>query len=144
MSVSASAVLKTVALAMLSRRAGKDADPAGLTAAAREGYDDLVRVLAPVIGSMGVEAITSRALHLAVREYPSSSDAGKSEATGFAPVVTWLEEQDSGKIYEAATSLFAALGTLLVTFIGEPLTMRLARKAWPEGFQELEPEEGGR
>jgi hypothetical protein len=37
--------------------------------------------------------------------------------------------------------VFATLTGLLVTFIGEPLTARLLRKAWPDAFADANTEE---
>jgi hypothetical protein len=52
----------------------------------------------------------------------------------FAQIVTSLQQQDPAVATEAAGALLATLTGLLVTFIGEPLTARLLRKAWPDAL----------
>jgi len=132
------AALRQLALKVLVQHAGPAADAEALAAAARRAYDDLVRVSAPLIGHVGVEALTGRAVHLAQREYPWLADARAPEhAEGpFAPVVVCLERQDPAVATEAAGAVFATFTGLLVTFIGEPLTTGLLRKAWPAAFSD--------
>ena len=45
-----------------------------------------------------------------------------------------LHRQDAAVAAQGTQALFIAFITLLVTFIGEPLTARLLREAWPEAF----------
>jgi hypothetical protein len=132
------AARRQLAVRVLRHEAGPDADAAALAAAARRAYDDLARVVTPVIGQAGVEALTGRALHLAQRDYPWLRDTrGPEPAEGpFTRVVFTLERQDPAVAAEAAGSVFATLTGLLVTFIGEPLTLRLLRKAWPDAFSD--------
>jgi hypothetical protein len=142
MTLLGSVVLRPVAMSVLTRRAGSDADAAGVAAAACDAYDDLAVVVIALIGAVGVEALTARASHLALGEYPSWSQAEKRNAAGpFGQVSSWLERQDSALASEAAAAMLSTLGGLLMTFIGEPLTMRLLRKAWPEGFSDVRSEE---
>jgi hypothetical protein len=118
--------------------AGPDADAAALAAAARRAYDALARCLAPLIGQVGVDALTGRALHRAQREYLwLARTRGPEQAEGpFAQVVRCLERQDPAVAIEAAGAVFAIFTGLLVTFIGEPLTVGLVRKAWPHVFSD--------
>jgi hypothetical protein len=123
MSLLGSAVLRPVAMSVLA-------------------YDDLALVLITLIGSAGVEALTTRASHLALGHYPEWAESDKRESDQpFGRVSSWLQVQDSARATEAATAMLSTLGALLVTFIGEPLTMRLLRKAWPEAFAEAGFEE---
>ena len=64
------AALRQLALKVLAQHAGSAAGAEALAAAAHRAYDDLARVSAPLIGQVGVDALTGRALHLAQREYP--------------------------------------------------------------------------
>ena len=122
----------------LAQRAGSAAGAAALAAAAQHAYDDLAQVAAPLIGQVGVDSLTGRALHLAQREYPWLVDTREPEqAEGvFAQVIACLERQDPAVATEAAGAVLTTLTGLLVTFIGEPLTTRLLRKAWPEAFSD--------
>jgi hypothetical protein len=137
------APLQQLALKVLAQRAGPATGAEALAAAARRAYDDLARVSAPLIGQVGVDALTGRALHLAQRDYPwlvHTREPEQAEGT-FAQVIFSLERQDPAVATEAAGAVFATFTGLLVTFIGEPLTASLLRKAWPEAFADASTEE---
>jgi hypothetical protein len=132
--------LGRLARTMLARRAGPAADAGAIAAAAERAYTDLVRVLAAVIGDLGVQALTDRTLHLAKREFawlippPEPGDAQEY----FAHVVASLKRQEPAVATDAAAAVFATFLELLATFIGESLAARLVRQAWPDAFEETE------
>ena len=137
------AALRQLALKALAQRAGSAAGAGALAAAAQRAYDDLARVSAPLIGQVGVDALTGRTLYLAQRKYPwlvhtREPDEWKGP---FAQIVFCLERQDPAVATEAAGAVLATLTELLGTFIGEPLTARLLRQAWPAAFSEASIEE---
>ena len=137
------AALRQLALKVMTQHAGPAAGAEDLLAAAHRAYDDLARVSAPLIGHVGVEALTGRAVHLAQREYPWLVGTREPEhAEGpFAQVKTCLERQDPAVAIECVGAVLATLTGLLVTFIGEPLTVGLLRKAWPDAFSDANTEE---
>jgi hypothetical protein len=51
-----------------------------------------------------------------------------------ATVILCLERQDPAVSMAAGGAVFATFTGLLVALIGEPLTARLLRKAWPAAF----------
>jgi|SRR5665213_836562 len=130
------AAVRQLALKALTRRAGSAADAESLAAAAQRAYDDLARVSAPLIGQVGVDALTGRALYLAQRKYPwlvRTPEPG--QWTGpFAQIAFCLERQPAAIAAEAAGTVLTTLTGLLIIFIGEPLTEGLLRKAWPDAF----------
>jgi hypothetical protein len=137
------APLRQLAGRVLMHQAGPDADAAAVAAAARRAYDDLVRILAPLIGQVGIDALAARAVHLAQREYPwlaKTRDPEQAEGP-LTHVSISLEQQDPALATEAAAAVLAAFTGLLVTMIGEPLTARLMRQAWPDGFADAGTEE---
>lgn len=128
--------LRKLALKVLAHRQGAGPAAEAFAAAARQAYDDLAREAAPLIGQVGIDAVTDRAIHVAQRKYSWLADAhapGQVEGP-FSGVVAALERQAPPIATEAAAAVFATLAGLLITFIGEPLTMSLLRKAWPEAF----------
>jgi hypothetical protein len=157
MTALANAALRQLALKVLAQHAGSAAGAEALAAAAHRAYDDLSRVSAPLIGQVGVDALTGRAVHLAQREYPwlvptregtpacterTLGTPPPEQAEGpFAQVIFCLERQDPAVATEAAGAVFATFMGLLVTLIGEPLTARLLRKAWPDAFSDASTEE---
>jgi hypothetical protein len=135
--------LRQLALKALAQRAGSAADVGALAAAAQRAYDDLARVSAPLIGHVGVDALTGRALYLTQRTYPwlvhtREPDQWKGP---FDQIVFCLKKQDPAIAAEAAGAVLTTFTGLLVTFIGEPLTTRLLRKAWPDAFADASIEE---
>ena len=136
------AALRQLALKRLAQ-AGPVANTDALTAVARRAYDELARVSAPLIGQVGVDALTGRALHLAQRQYPwlvQTLEPGQADGP-FVQVILGLKRQDPAVATEAAGAVFATLTGLLVAFIGEPLTVGLLRKAWPDAFSGASTEE---
>ena len=135
--------LRQLALKALAQRAGAAPGAAALAAAAQRAYDDLAQVSAPLIGQVGVDALTGRTLYLAQRKYPWLVHTREPEQWKgpFAQIVFCLERQDPAVATEAAGAVLTVLTGLLVTFIGEPLTARLLRKAWPDAFSDASIEE---
>jgi hypothetical protein len=135
--------LRQLALKALAQRAGAAPGAAALAAAAQRAYDDLAQVSAPLIGQVGVDALTGRTLYLAQRKYPWLVHTREPEQWKgpFAQIVFCLERQDPAVATEAAGAVLTILTGLLVTFIGEPLTARLLRKAWPDAFSDASIEE---
>jgi hypothetical protein len=137
------AALRQLALKVLAQHAGSAAGAETLAAAAGRAYDDLAQVSAPLIGQVGVDALTGRALYLARQEYSWLVDAREPHHTHepFAQVIVSLERQNPAVATEGAAAVFAIFAGLLVTFIGEPLTAGLLRKAWPKAFSDAHTEE---
>jgi hypothetical protein len=143
MTIRGNAALQRLALRMLAQHAGSAPGTEALVAAVRRAYDDLARVSVPLIGQVGVDALTGRTLYLAQQKYPwlvhtREPDQWKGP---FAQIVFCLERQDPAVATEAAGAVLTILTGLLVTFIGEPLTARLLRKAWPDAFSDASIEE---
>jgi hypothetical protein len=95
-------------------------------------YDKLRRPLCALAGVAGFQSLASRALVLAQSEAPRLSTA-QVTADGY---LQWNAERDSklddqdGRDQEVI--LIAQLLGLLLTFIGEALTLRILLDVWPE------------
>ncbi len=141
MTSSENTALRKIALSMLTRQAASG-DAGAIAAAASRAYADLADVFVPLIGQVGVDALTARALHLAQQEYPFGSTRDAEESGGpFVEAGSWLEQQDPAFSTEAAAGILATFAALMATFIGESLTTRFLRKAWPGGFSDSSSEE---
>jgi hypothetical protein len=130
----------------LAQEAGTDADAKALAAATLRVYDTLAGQLALLIGDGGVRALTARSLHLVQRDFPwlaEAQDPDPSEGP-FAQVGFCLARQQPAIAMEAATAALATLGGLLATLIGETLTMRVLRAAWPSAFPDETRQEARR
>jgi hypothetical protein len=137
------AALQQLALKVLAHHSGSEEGAEAVAAAARRTYDDLAHVSTPLIGQIGVDALIGRALHLAQREYrwlPAESEPDRTNEP-FARVIVSLRRQDPAVALEGTAAVFATFAGLLVTFIGEPLTTGLLRKAWPGAFSDAQTKE---
>jgi hypothetical protein len=131
-----SAKLRQAIQRALAQEAGTDADAKALAGAALRVYETLAGQLTLLIGEGGVRALTARSLHLVQRDFPWLAEAkepGPSEGP-FAQVGFSLQRQEPAVAREAAATTLATLGGLLETLIGEKLTMRVLRAAWPSSF----------
>ena len=121
---------------ILAREAGAAADAPAIAAAARRACERFAEHLSPLIGDAGMAAICDRSLHLTdgnVRGLASvrASAQGSSQ---FALLQRFLEQQESAAATESAVAVLATSSELLASFIGENLTTRLLREAWPDDF----------
>lgn len=137
------AAQRQIARKALAHRMGSAAGARAVAEAAQRAYDDLVLVSIPLIGQVGSDALTGRALYLAQRKYPWLVDTREPNnwVGPFAQIIFCLERQTPSVATEAAETVFALLAGLLVTFIGEPLTARLLQDAWPDAFTDARTEE---
>lgn len=121
---------------LLAREAGTDADARTIAAAARRLCERFAQQLSPLIGDAGVAAICARSLHLTQQQFPSVPPlrpSGQDDAP-FTRVQVSLEQQDPVVATKAAVTVLTTAGDLLAAFIGESLTTRLLREAWPDDF----------
>jgi hypothetical protein len=84
-------------------------------------------------GADGFASLLRRALTLASAEVPSLQSVkvgADGRLEGFEQLAADTDT-DAGGV-DAAVAITTHLFGLLVTFIGEPLTLRLVREAWPE------------
>jgi hypothetical protein len=84
-------------------------------------------------GSEGFTSLLRRALVLASAEVPSLQSVkvgADGRLDGFEQIV--VDKDAGGAVDEAAVAITANLLGLLVTFIGEPLTLRLEHAVWPD------------
>ena len=95
-------------------------------------FTKLRRPLITLAGVAGFRSLLSRALTLARAEAPSLS-AVRVAADGSLKGLDELASQtDKEKAADGGAILIAQLIGLLLTFIGEGLTVRLVQDVWPE------------
>jgi hypothetical protein len=110
--------------------ASKNCEPA--ESAAFRVCAKLRRPLITLTGLAGFRSLLSRALTLARSEAPSLS-AVQVAADGSLKGLDELEPQiDQEQASDGGAILIAQLIGLLLTFIGEGLTLRLVQDVWPE------------
>lgn len=123
---------------VLTQGAGTSPDAHTIAAAALRAYERLAQELAPLIGEVGINAVCARSVHLTQREFswlaPAESAAPRDAP--FTHVRLSLERQEPAVATDAAIAVLATFGELLASFIGDSLTTRLLRDAWPDIFSD--------
>ena len=84
-------------------------------------------------GADGFVSLLRRALALARADVPAL-DAVQLKSDGSLECLDVLAENTTGGGPEAAVAIISHLLGLLVTFVGQPLTLRLVHTAWPDGL----------
>jgi hypothetical protein len=102
-------------------------------------YEKLRQSLGEFVGAAGFQSLASRALTLARPEAPSLSSArvaSDGSLQGLGEIETQIDI-DKDRAGEGGIILIASLLGLLRIFLGEALTLRLLRHAWPgEAFDD--------
>jgi hypothetical protein len=127
----ASPQIQNLARRLVASEAPSHSAPEARAEAAAQVIDELRVRLIRLAGVDGFRSLLSRALTLAKAEAPAlhpvriSADGSLEGCDGIAQCTEEAEAEQAG------TVLVAHLLELLVTFIGEPLTLRLLHEAWP-------------
>ncbi len=109
---------------------GDDADSPDIAAAAIGALNRFVEQLQPLVGELAWRALYVRSLHLARSSFTKPDPDPTSPADLLAPLLKDLSTRTPAEARVAAEALLHALADLLVSLIGEPLTVRLLHKAW--------------
>ena len=119
---------------LISREWGDAGEPLPQPEAADRACRKFGERLALLVTPAGSEALLARAIHLARTDFPMFD---QQRTTRTVEVLTQrLREHSNGvhsnQEHDDSTAVFATLIALVVSFIGEGLTMRLLRDVWPE------------
>ena len=96
-----------------------------------EAVEKLHRKLATLMGNTGFRALLSRALARAEEDVPSLRALRVEADATLGGVAEFEAHLDPAEIAEGRVVLLTHLLGLLMAFIGEGLTLRLAREVWP-------------
>ena len=117
----------------------RDATDADERAAATRLLEKLFFELTPLIGAGGVTALFARTVVIAKMDC-RSIEALPSSADSLDAVRSRLREHFANvareEVAACATALCATFLSLMSRFVGEPLTMRLVHRAWPDEREE--------
>jgi hypothetical protein len=106
-------------------------------------HKELLQHLSPVIGENGFQVLFARTVRLTKPRFPGMHELptdGPSEAV-LEHLCAFLKKQAPTAVTDIVTALLFTFISLLSTFIGEGLTSRLLRNAWPEVLP-TEPDSG--
>ena len=142
---SSSSSLRDLARRLLAAEA--EQSPQDLQHAAARVCEKLRRSLTRFAGADGFASLLRRSLTLARADVPELRDVQIDPDGSLAGLeeLAARERRPGSDVAEGPVAITAHLLGLLVTFIGQPLTMSLVREAWPETpldeLQEDEPHE---
>jgi len=125
---------RDLAQQLLDHERGQRDTPVELVPAMDGAFQRLHEHMLNLIGQEGFQALLARAAHL------TRAEAGWIESITIqtGPVLTLnglaerIESEGAAEVIDGLVLLLANLIGLLCTFIGEPLTMLLIRRIWPE------------
>lgn len=125
--------MQELARQLLLDETGGRREPAALAAAFERAYARLHEQLAGLIGRAGFATLFARALRLAQGEHPTLAGLAVDDgaAAGLRGVREVAAGHDPAVAADALATVLAHFIWLLVTFIGEGLSMRLLRENWP-------------
>ena len=127
-----SALSRDLARRLLAVEAASKSAPGVHAHEATRVCDKLRIALTRFAGSDGFMSLLRRALALARADFPSLETV-KLKPDGSLEGLEVLAVDATNGGPDAAVAVIAHLLGLLETFIGEPLTLRLVRDAWPNG-----------
>lgn len=127
---SATPAITELARRLVAFEATREPAPGAVGAVSR-ACETLRGPLAKFVGVAGYRSLLSRALAMAKAEVPSLGPVRvlPDGSLGGLEGVERNEDTDAGPV------VVAQLLGLLVTFIGEPLTLRLVSDAWPDATE---------
>ena len=132
--------LKTLAEHLLGQDASATEGPG--TAAFR-ACERFRHTLSSLLGGAGYRALLGRALLLATAKAPELAGLQVSADGSLIGAIAVEPRSGSGLVADSEVVLIAHFLDLLVTFIGEALTLRLVQDAWPKAsLDDLEVDKG--
>jgi len=111
-------------------QAWKDGAAGDVAAAAEHALRALFAELASLIGNDAVRALYLRALHVSVLSFTRPGQASEPMDALLAEFRQNMRDRQPVEARRAALALLESLVALLVSLIGQPLTLRLITSAW--------------
>ena len=141
------AEMRDLAQGLLAYEAGADKNSEPIESPTLRVYEKLRQSLGGYVGVAGFYSLASRALALAKPEAPSLNTAqvsGDGALQGLSEIETQIG-MNKDLVGEGGIILIDRLLGLLRIFLGEALTLRLLRNAWPgEAFDDRNSVHGGK
>jgi hypothetical protein len=130
-------VLRELARRVVKTRLSASPSPrttAAVADAMQLSCGELYRILETAMGPEGLQALVGRAIQITAREYPwlLSVQTGNSADCPLSGLAEAVGRLDVAEAIEGYAALLASIVWLLMTFIGEDLTLRFVRHAWPD------------
>ncbi len=131
--------MRDLALRLLAVEAAGESASEPRAQEALRVLDKLRIALTTLAGADGFKSLLRRALALARQEVPALASV-QIQGTGSLEGFESLASDEGGGASDAAAAITARLLSLLVVFIGQPLTLQIVREIWPAvALDELPP-----
>ena len=127
----APSVVQKLAQHLLIHEAGVSRDSASLADAMERACDKLRQHLSKLMGLDGFMLLLIRALTLAGAYFPWLEALHVQADGSLKDVYTSVQKQEPVQAIAGFTAVLSHFFALLVTFIGEDLTLRLIQGIWP-------------
>jgi hypothetical protein len=128
---------------IFAEETGEPANAGDPTARVRGAYEKLAHATSPVIGDAGLRAMLARSVRQSQARYPFLDAVAAVDLGAFQNQLwTSLRQQEPLVIEEIGIAVLTNFVETLSTLIGEELTLKVFRNAWPEAnaFDPDEPE----
>lgn len=135
--------IQDLARRLIALEAAREGSPCTPSGGAVRVCDRLRVSLSRLTGVAGFRSLISRSLALAKAEVPSLAPAQVRADGSLEGVDRIGHDQGANAGDEAGVAVVAHLLGLLMTFVGEPLTLRLVRDAWPDASTPVTDAESG-
>jgi len=123
----------------LAHRAGGALDARAAAEATISTWRQMNSLLAPVIGTQGVDVIFRRALYLTSKTFPWLA-SGEESGDSAVSLASRLEHRCADDVAEAGCTLLVCFTELLATLIGDALTERVLGPVWAFSLSSSEQE----
>ena len=119
---------------LLAREIAGRHEPTDLVGAADTACQKLSGRVARLVTFVAWQALLARALHLARREFPFLEGVrpGSSPTLGLEGLAEHVQGVEPAQAREGLAMVLANVLGLLATFVGDEITLRLVRDAWPD------------
>ena len=125
-------VLDARARAIVSSAIGGQSAPDQIVGAIQDVFERLDAATSEIIGALGFRAVMGRAVQLSHCPFRWLEDSQADDAAPDALDPAQIIARDGAAVVvDAAVGLLANIMALLCNFVGDNLTLRLLRKAWP-------------
>jgi hypothetical protein len=119
---------------LTAQSAAAPATTAAAADALQSSCGALYGILETSMGAAGLHALLERSIQITSREYPwlAAVKPGTASECALLGLAEAAGERNVAEVTEAYTALLASIIWLLITLIGDDLTLRFVRHAWPK------------
>ena len=108
----------------------RDADAAAISTSTVSAVRLLLRELQPLVGEFAAATLYRRSVHLAKSSFQRAPNDALTQDALLTPLQHDLGSRSTAEAQQGSRALLNSFVDLLISLIGESLTLRLLTKAW--------------